>query len=353
MENRELTMDDYLAMVRRRLKVILVPALLAPLAGFLISYVFPPKYTSQSLVLVQGQEVPDNLVQPVITADFTQRLATMQQQVMAANRLRPMIERLGIAKPGEEGKLIEDVRQSMAIEPVVTDISTAAAQSAVAKSKKKAGGSTTPVPGFNVNYSSRDPRQAQLICDGLTSLLLEENLRTRSKVAQDQVELFHRQVADAKRTLDEQDSKLANFKRQYMGQLPGDAENNLRILMSLNTQLDATSQTLNRAQQDKAYTESLLAQQLSAWKSSKSSTNPQTLDRNPTHSSHNCCSCKRVIRTIIRMSSRPRPTSWRSKRNWRRSITQPPTRPIPPARPVFPNRRRSGSFACSFINTTT
>ncbi|MGB9073324.1 MAG: Wzz/FepE/Etk N-terminal domain-containing protein [Terriglobales bacterium] len=277
-ENRELTIDDYLAMLRRRLKVILLPALLAPLAGFLMSYVFPPKYTSQSLVLVQGQEVPDNLVQPVITADFTQRLSTMQQQVLAANRLRPMIERLGIVKPGDEGKLIEDIRQNMAIDPVVTDISMAAAQSAATKSKKKPTG-TTSVPGFNVSFSSSDPRQAQLICDGITSLLLEENLRTRSKVAQDQVDFFNRQVDDAKRALDDQDAKLANFKRQYMGQLPGDAENNLRILMSLNTQLDATSQTLNRAQQDKAYTESLLAQQLSAWKSSQSSTNPQTLQQ--------------------------------------------------------------------------
>ena len=42
-ENRELTMDDYLAMLRRRAKVILIPALLAPLAGFLVSYAFPPK----------------------------------------------------------------------------------------------------------------------------------------------------------------------------------------------------------------------------------------------------------------------------------------------------------------------
>ena len=30
MENRELTMDDYLAMLRRRMKVILIPALLKP-----------------------------------------------------------------------------------------------------------------------------------------------------------------------------------------------------------------------------------------------------------------------------------------------------------------------------------
>ena len=32
-ENRELSMDDYLAMLRRRLKVILIPALLAPSLG--------------------------------------------------------------------------------------------------------------------------------------------------------------------------------------------------------------------------------------------------------------------------------------------------------------------------------
>jgi len=47
-----------------------------------------------------------------------------------------------------------------------------------------------------------------------------------------------------------------------MGQLPTDVDNNMRMLMSLNTQLDATTQTLARAQQDKTYTESILAQQL-------------------------------------------------------------------------------------------
>jgi uncharacterized protein involved in exopolysaccharide biosynthesis len=53
----------------------------------------------------------------------------------------------------------------------------------------------------------------------------------------------------------------------------------MRILMSLNSQLDATTQTLGRAQQDKTYTESMLAQQTAAWKSSQSSSNPQTLEQ--------------------------------------------------------------------------
>ncbi len=282
-ENRELTMDDYLAMVRRRLKVILIPALLAPLAGFLISYAFPPKYTSQSLVLVEGQKVPDNYVQSVITADFTQRLSTMQQQVMARNRLRAMVERLGIAKPGEESRIVEEIETNVYVGPIPVDPSSAAGGSSSSsgkktKSKKPPSGGTA-LPGFIVNFTSSSPRRAQQICSELTSMLLEENLRTRAQAAQGTTDFLGRQVEDAKRALDDQDAKLAAFKRQYMGQLPGDAENNVRILMSMNSQLDATTQTLNRAQQDKAYTESLLAQQLSAWKSSQSSTNPQTLEQ--------------------------------------------------------------------------
>jgi uncharacterized protein involved in exopolysaccharide biosynthesis len=51
----------------------------------------------------------------------------------------------------------------------------------------------------------------------------------------------------------------------------------MKYLMGLNSQLDANTQTLNRAQQDKAYAESMLAQQVTAWKSSQNTSNPQTL----------------------------------------------------------------------------
>ena len=107
--NRELQMDDYLAMVRRRLKVILIPALVAPLTGFIVSYLLPPKYSSQSTVLVEGQKVPDNYVLPVITSDFAQRVQTLSQEVLSPSRLRPVIHSLNLVKPEEEGKLIGQI----------------------------------------------------------------------------------------------------------------------------------------------------------------------------------------------------------------------------------------------------
>ena len=284
-ENRELTMDDYLAMLRRRLKVILIPVLLAPLAGFLVSYVFPPRYTSQSTVLVESQKVPDNYVQPVITADFTQRIQTLSQQVLSPSRLRSMIKTLGLVKPAEEDKLIEDkliedIQLNVSVDPVITSMSAAANQAGVAAAKRmKSHATDEPVPGFNVNFTGSDATRAQKICDALTEAIVNQNLKSRAEVAQSTTEFLGRQLDDAKKALDDQDNKLADFKKKYMGQLPGDVDNNMRMLMSLNSQLDATTQTLSRAQQDKAYTESMLAQQVAAWKSSLSSTNPQTLEQ--------------------------------------------------------------------------
>jgi uncharacterized protein involved in exopolysaccharide biosynthesis len=276
-DNRELTMDDYLAMLRRRLKVILIPTLLAPISGFFVSYAFPPKYTSQSTVLVEGQKVPDSYVQPVITADFTQRVQTLSQEVLSPSRLRPVIENLGLAKPDDENKLIAEIQQNMQVEPVITSMSATPGVAAARRRRQSGGGE--PVPGFNVNYTDSDPARAQKICNAMTSLIVDENLRSRASVAQGTTEFLSRQVEDAKRALDEQDSKLATFKKQHIGQMPGDIDNNMRMLMSLNSQLDATTQTLSRAQQDKAYTESMLAQQVAAWKTSLSTTNPQTLEQ--------------------------------------------------------------------------
>ena len=272
-ENRELTMDDYLAMLRRRAKLILIPALLAPLAGFAVSYFFTAKYTSQAAVRVEGQQVPEGMVQSVVTEDLLERIAALEQQVKSQSRLQPLVERLQLARGGQSAdEVIEEIRLNMSIVPMSNDAAPGAP-------RRKPGQTGNEVPGFSVNYTASNPRLAQQLCNELTSLVLRENLQSRQDTAKGQTDFFVKQVDDAKKSLDDQDSKLADFKKRYVGQLPGDEENNLKILMGLNSQLEANTQTLNRAQQDKSYTDSLLAQQLAAWNALQSSTNPQTLEK--------------------------------------------------------------------------
>src|ERR1700721_136004 len=272
MENRELTMDDYLAMLRRRMKVILIPLRVPPLARFLVSYAFPPKYTSGSEVLVAPPKIPDAVVQQVFTEDLTQHITTIAQQVLSPSRLRPMGEKLGLAKGGQNvDDVVNGIPLNTTIQPV-PDLSEFGGGG-----KKKGGQNTSPVPGFYVNYPSSTAEEARNICAGLTSLLIEEDLKTRQDQTQGTTDFLTQQVANAKQNLDDLDKKLAAFKNQHMGQLPGDEDNNLKILMGLNSQLDANTQNLNRATQDKSYTESLLAQQVAGGKSPKSTKTPKTL----------------------------------------------------------------------------
>ena len=205
---------------RRRMKMILTLVLSGTLGGFLVSYVFPAKYTSQSTVLVEGQKIPDNYVAPIITSDFTQRIQAISQLVLSPGRLRPVIQSLNLVKPDEEGKLIEDIQQNVLVEPVITAM-TAAVQAGTSDAKKETSASE-PVPGFNVIYTDNDAARAQKICNAVTSLILDENLRSRAEVIQGITEFLSRQLAEAKNVLDEQDAKLAAFKKQYMGKLPTD-----------------------------------------------------------------------------------------------------------------------------------
>jgi polysaccharide chain length determinant protein (PEP-CTERM system associated) len=246
----------------------LIPALLAPLVGFAVSYAFSPKFTSQSTILVEGQKVPEGYVAPVVTSDLSNRIATLEQRALSAERLRPLIENLKLAQGNAAESKIDEIRLNLAIDPVQ-----AVSISPNGGPKQKGG----DVPGFLLKYTTNNAREAQAICSGLSDIIIRENLNDRAQVAQNTTDFLGRQVEEDKRKLDEQDSKLADFKKRFMGQLPVDADTNMKYLMGLNSQLDANTQTLNRAQQDKAYAESMLAQQVAAWKSSQNATNPQTL----------------------------------------------------------------------------
>ncbi len=110
-------------------------------------------------------------------------------------------------------------------------------------------------------------------------MFIEENLKLRQQHSEDTTQFLSEQLAGAKANLDEQDTKLAAFKSHYIGALPDEEQTNLNILTGLTSQLDAASQTLARAQQDKSFAESMLTQQIAAFQASQTGRDPQTQEQ--------------------------------------------------------------------------
>ena len=243
--HRTLSLDDYLAILKRRWLLIAIPAIILPIVGLAISYRMTPIYTSQTLVIIDSPKVPDDYVKPVVETNLNNRLASMKEQILSRSRLEPIIKQYNLGDPkGDMDTRIDSVRKDIEVKPIRSEIA-------------RDGG----LPGFFIYFKAGDPHTAQQVCRQITSLFLTESLKARQQSAEGTTAFIQEQLDDAKNNLDAQDAKLAAFQRENIGALPEDQDGNMNMLTTLNTQLDATTQEITRLEQERSYREALLAQQ--------------------------------------------------------------------------------------------
>jgi len=266
MTRREWTAADYLGMLRRRWVLIAILTIVGPPLGYGTSRMLPPSYKSQTLVLVQPPMVSAKIVEPVDATDINQRLASMQQQILSRTRLEPIIRQFGLyaneVSRFSMDDLVARLQKTIEVSPVKPMEQTRA----------------NNLPGFFINVTLDNPHIAQQVCTAVTSMFIEENLRVLQQRSEVTTQFLSEQLTQAKKEMDDKDAKLAAFKSHYIGSLPEQEQTNLNLLAGLTSQLDAVTQALARAQQDKTFAESLLGQQVSAWKASQTGEDPQTLE---------------------------------------------------------------------------
>jgi protein tyrosine kinase modulator len=259
---KELTIQDYIEILRRRWPLIVVLAVVGVSVGFVGTKVLPKKYKSSTLVLVEQPAISG--IQQVVSSDTSERFASMQEQIMSRSRLEPVIQRFQLYKddlntvPMDE--LVLRLRKAIDVTPIQPMAETRA----------------QGLPGFTISVSFDDAHRSQEICSTITSMFMEQNLQLQQQKAKLATDFLVTQLDDAKAKLDQQDARLAAFQRAHLGSLPDDRNTNLNVLGGLAAQLDATTQALSRAQQDKTFAESSLGEQLAAWQATLGGRNPET-----------------------------------------------------------------------------
>ncbi len=245
--HRELNLEDYAGILKRRYWLILASAILFLGVGIGLTYIIPPSYVSQTLVLVEQQQVPESYVAPVVTQDLALRLASMREQILSRSRLEPIIEKFNLyaRRDTTMDDRVEMTQKAIGVAPMPIP----------------SGTSGRAMPGFSITFNAQNARIAQQVCGEITSLFVSENLNAREQSAEGTTAFLKQQLADAKAKLDDQDAKLAAFEQQYFGMLPEQEPAALNTLQALTTQLDAATQSLGRTQQDVTFLQSMVTQQ--------------------------------------------------------------------------------------------
>jgi polysaccharide chain length determinant protein (PEP-CTERM system associated) len=268
--HRELTAEDYFAILKRRARLIVVCSVVFLGVGIGLTYVLPPQYVSQTLILIEEQKVPEKYVVPVVSEDLTSRLASMKEQILSRSRVQPIIERFNLFAGA--GRTLDD-----RIEMTQKAIGIKAIQS------------THGMPGFFISFKAQDARTAQQVCGEITSLFVSENLSAREQSAEGTTDFLKQQLEDAKRNLDDQDAKLAEFERKNIGRLPGASLSvggssinmgsaSQSMLESLTSQLEASNQNVGRLEQSVTLLQAMVNQEVQNQKNAEPAVGGVTVD---------------------------------------------------------------------------
>src|SRR5713226_225160 len=169
--------------------------------GLAASLVLPKKYTSSTLVLVEQPTIPSDVVKPVITNDFNQRMASMKAQILSRSRLEPIINKFDLypleRKTTHMEDLIEKLKSAVHVDLI----------------EPLAGSNDREPPGFNVSVTFDNPQLAQQICQEITSMFIERNATVRVDQSNKTTQFLTQQLDET--LLDQQE---ANWKASQVGQ---------------------------------------------------------------------------------------------------------------------------------------
>jgi succinoglycan biosynthesis transport protein ExoP len=262
-------LDLYWRIAVRRRWWILIPFVLGWAAVLGASWIIPPKYRSESMILVQQQQVPEQYVVPNVTMDLAARMNSLTEQIMSRTRLLAIVDKFNlypsVKATGDPDQIAAALRKDISI-----DLQTS--------SDARRGPQLT---AFKLSYINKNPQLAQQVTSELTSLFIDTSIKHSTEASQQTTDFLQRQLEIARQDLDEQETKLKQFKSQYLGELPEQLQSNLQILTGLQSRLQAATDRLNSAEQQRVYLESLRAQ----YKSASSQANadvpvtPDTVDK--------------------------------------------------------------------------
>jgi uncharacterized protein involved in exopolysaccharide biosynthesis len=238
--------------LRRRRKGFFLTFLPLLLAGSAVAFLLPPTFLSKATILIEGQQIPPEYVRTTITSYVEERLQIITQRIMSRGRLLEILNRFDLYADRKEKytteEILEQMRKDIKFKTISADVK-----------DRRTGQSTVATIAFTLSYEGRNPGTVQKVANVLTSLYLEENLRTREQRASNTTEFLQQEIEGLRKQMDILQNSISEFKQRHMGDLPENTHVNLQMIARLNRDLDQVRMQINALKERKILLEGQIA----------------------------------------------------------------------------------------------
>lgn len=227
-----ITPQYILDLVLRRRWVILLPFCAILLFGIVFVVKTPRIFEAKTLILVEGQSVPQSFVQSIVTEETSERINTISQQILSRTNLERIVQEFSLFDGPEY--------EAMYMEDKVTSIRNNIAVNVIHDRRR-----TTDA--FEIIFRGKDPEKVMRVVNGLAASFIDENLKVRESQAVGTSTFLESELETMRNRLEQVEENIKNYRKENMGELPEQLDTNLRILDRLQVDLSNRNQNIRDA----------------------------------------------------------------------------------------------------------
>lgn len=239
--------NDIKGLIRRRILIFLLSSIPVFIIVAIIAFILPPIYVSKSTILIESQQIPQEYVKSTVTGYIEERLQTITQRILSRSNLIKIINQFNLysqmRKKYATEVIIDKMRKDINLENI--------------KAGGRRGQATTIA--FTLSYEGKNPSIIQKVANVLASLYLEENLKKREAQATRTTDFLQEELDQIKEQINEYGSKITEFKKTHIGNLPEYSSINAQTMERLSRDLDQINMVLTTLKERKVYLEGQIA----------------------------------------------------------------------------------------------
>ncbi len=230
---KSIDLKNHFEFAARRIYWIIIPFLAVLLGGLYFVSNAPRVYESETLILIQSLEDPEDNGSALVSSDINGRLNNITRQIKNRKNLEEIVEeyRLYGSTVAKNIPLEEKVRtmgESIFVEP--------------GNNSRERGALNNT---FTLKFQYHDPEQVMKATNKLASKLIKEGILLTETQKPGTAPLLDDELENKKRQLTEIEENIKEYQSKYMGQLPDQLNSNLAVLNNLQVQLERYNINLN------------------------------------------------------------------------------------------------------------
>jgi uncharacterized protein involved in exopolysaccharide biosynthesis len=204
------SLPDVMRMLRRRLWLIMLVALIGSVVSVIVALNQPKVYEATAVIQIETPQVDRDGRGQIVGTDARHRVQLIEQRLMSRDHLIEIIDRHGLfadATAMPMGEKIYKLRISARITPITVNVPSA--------------GPAASIPsGLSITVKLSDPQKAADVANDFVNAVITQNRERRMQTVRETLDFYSAEEARVETRIVALEEQIADFKRANADALP-------------------------------------------------------------------------------------------------------------------------------------